>query len=137
MSRVSFIGRVITDPELKESARKVPYIRLVMFEQLGYGPKARKQDYHVWTFGERALELHERGVKKGSLLWVSGPLELVDYLQQDGITKDKKLKVKLHDWDYVTSMNWKKSRDKQKSGPEPETAAPAEVIDGERDALPE
>lgn len=41
------------------------------------------------------------GVGKGSVLWVSGSLELEEYAKKDGVTRDKRLKLKLKDWGFA------------------------------------
>ena len=72
-------------------------------------------------------------VRKGSLIWVSGSLELEEYTRNDGKTHDKRLKLKLGDWDYIPA-----SQSKPECGvPQSEPAVPVGMVDGEREALPE
>ncbi len=78
-----------------------------------------------------AKQLHEAGVGKGSQIWVSGSLELTDFVKKDGVTHDKALKLKLRDWGPAGSET-------KADFPRPDQhdAALAGVIDGEREALP-
>ena len=46
-------------------------------------------------------------MRKGSLIWVSGSLELEEYTKNDGETHDKRLKLKLDDWDYIPAFQGK------------------------------
>ena len=67
------------------------------------------------------------------MIWVSGSLELEEYTKNDGKTHDKRLKLKLDDWDYVPAF-----QSKTESGiPQSEIPGPMGTVDGEREALPE
>ena len=133
MAKLMCIGRVTADLELRESARKESYIRFSLAENLGYGETAHTQYYQVWAWGHLAKNLVNRKVRKGSLIWVSGSLELEDYTKKDQVTHDKRLKLKLDDWNYVPA-----SHSKTESGiPRSEYTGPMGTVDGEREALPE
>ncbi len=133
MAKLMCIGRVTADLEPCESTRKEPYIRFSLAERLGYGETARTQYFQVWAWGHFARNLINRKVRKGSLIWVSGSLELEEYTRKDGKTKDKRLKLKLDDWDYVPAF-----QSKTESGAsQPEPASSPELVDGEREPLPE
>lgn len=47
MAKLMCIGRVTADLELRESARKEPYVRFSLAEKLGYGETARTQYFQV------------------------------------------------------------------------------------------
>ena len=133
MAKLMCIGRVTADLELRESARKESYIRFSLAENLGYGETVRTQYYQVWAWGHLAKNLVNRKVRKGSLIWGSGSLELEKYTKKDQVTHDKRLKLKLDDWDYVPAF-----QNKTESGiPQSEDHAPTGTVDGEREALPE
>ena len=68
---------------------------------------------------------------KGSVLWVSGSLELEEYAKKDGVTRDKRLKLKLKDWGFVPSQQHQGRPGQDQSIP------PQGTIDGEREDLPE
>ena len=101
MSHLVAIGRVTADLELKMSVRQNPYIQFSLAEQIGYGETARTQYIQVWAWGVLTQQLLDRSVRKGSLISVSGSLELEEYTKKDGVTRDKRLKLKLTDWDFV------------------------------------
>lgn len=138
MSQLITTGRVITDLELKSSAKQNLYIHFTLVERIGYGEAARSQAVSVWAWGYLAEQLKRFRVKKGSLIWVSGSLELEEFVQKDGVTRDKRLKLKLNDWGFVPKET---DRFPKKEKAAPESSAPASekagVIDGEREALPE
>lgn len=141
MAKLLSFGRVTNDLELRQSARQNPYVRFGLAERIGYGERARTQYYEVWAWGQTAQHLVARGVKRGSLIWVSGSLELVDYTKKDGVTKDKQLKLRLDDWGYAPQAGAPasgKSQVKEEGvSPEPETHVRPDVVDGEREVLPE
>ena len=139
MAQVHIIGRVTADLEMQTSQSKKPYIRFSIAETVGYNETAKTQYAQVWAFGQHADHLMLRKVRKGSLLRVSGSLELEEFTKQDGITADKRLKVKMESWGYVDAGKPKKglSGDDTQPDKEPDSPAPDGVIDGERDHLPE
>jgi single-stranded DNA-binding protein len=142
MSQIHTIGRVTADFELQTSINDVPYVRFSLAERLGYGERARTQYLQVWAWREDAERLMKYKVKKGSLLWVSGSLELETFQKRDAKTKDRRLKVTLDNWGFVPGG--------KASAPPPDTEAPhvstspddAEQatpdgeIDGDREPLP-
>ena len=132
MAKLMCIGRVTADLELRESARKEPYVRFSLAENLGYGETARTQYFQVWAWGHLAKNLVKRKVRKGSLIWVSGSLELEEYARQDGVTRDKRLKLKLNEWGFVPAAqrpDWTPEHEKDVPAPD--------LVDGDRDGLPE
>lgn len=140
MAQTTTIGRVTADLELKTSVNKNPYLLFSIAERIGYGEKGRTQYFQVWAWGDLARQLIRRGVKRGSLIWVSGSLELTAYTKKDGVTRDKQMKLTLKDWDFVPDTG----RSRQKPGQTADTAKvsapaplPAKIIDGERENLPE
>ena len=71
------------------------------------------------------------GVGKGSVLWVSGSLELEEYAKKDGVTRDKRLKLKLKDWGFASTQQPQGRPGQDQSIP------PPDIVDGEREDLPE
>lgn len=132
MAQASTIGRVTSDLELKFSAKKVPYLRFTIAERVGYRDSAHTQYIQVWAWDSMAKRLVDSGVKKGSLLRVSGSLELEEYTRQDGVTRDKRLKLRLKDWGLPPAAQ------RQEGAPRPvrEVSAP-EIINGDLEPLPE
>ena len=131
MSQLYCTGRVVSELELKTSAKQVPYVCFPIAERVGYGKTAHTQYISVWAWGAMARQLVGDGVGKGSVLWVSGSLELAEYAKKDGVTRDKRLKLKLKDWGLVPGQPAQGEPGQDQSIPPPGT------IDGEREDLPE
>ncbi len=141
MSLSFTIGHVTADLELQTSTNGVPYVRFSLAETLGYGETARTQFLQVWAWREDAARLIKRKVKKGSLIWVSGSLEMESYQKRDGQTTDKRLKVTLDNWDYVSGGKATAGRTDMvvpHEGPSPDTSQALSdgEIDGDREHLP-
>lgn len=131
MSQLYCTGRVVSDLELKTSQKSVPYVCFPIAERVGYGRTAHTQYISVWAWSTMACQLVSDGVGKGSVLWVSGSLELEEYVKKDGVTRDKRLKLKLKDWGFAPTQQPQGEPDQAKDIPPPGT------IDGERESLPE
>lgn len=136
MSQLFAMGRVTTDLELKTSTNGNKYTQFSLMERINFGENARNQFIQVWAWGNLVQQLIQLGVKTGSLVWVSGSLELEDYVKKDGKTRDKRLKLKLKDWGFVPRDKIIK---KQKGTSTSHDAASDKVgvIDGDRETLPE
>ena len=72
MSQLFTTGRVVTDLELRSSAKQNLYIHFTLVERIGYGETARSQAMNVWAWGYLAEQLKRFRVKKGSLIWEIG-----------------------------------------------------------------
>lgn len=131
MSQLYCTGRVVSELELKTSQKSEPYVCFPIAERVGYGRIAHTQYISVWAWGAMARQLVIDGVGKGSVLWVSGSLELEEYVKKDGVTRDKRLKLKLKDWGFAPTQQPQGEPDQAKDIPPPGT------IDGERESLPE
>ena len=103
MAQLYTIGWAASEPRHGTSANQNPYTMFSLGERIGYGQRARTQYYQVWARGDVMRRLRKAGVKKGSLLWVSGSLELEEYTRKDGVTRDKGLRLELSDWGFVPS----------------------------------
>jgi single-stranded DNA-binding protein len=135
-------GCVTADLELKTSANKNCYVRFDLAENIWVSKTMRTQYLQVWAWEENAKQLIKRKVKKNSLIWVSGTLILEKYKKQDGITTDKRLKVILDNWGYISGKpkNGSSGNDIT-SGDEAVTHNPLDtfhdgVIDGDKETLP-
>ena len=118
------------------TAERSDHVTVILMERINFGENARNQFIQVWAWGNLAQQLIQLGVKTGSLVWVSGSLELEDYVKKDGKTRDKRLKLKLKDWGFVPRDKITK---KQKGTSTSRDAASDKVgvIDGDRETLPE
>ena len=103
--------------------------------------EARKTaDRNTFKFALGAMTpkgLSRPAQKKGSLIWVSGSLELETFTKRDGITTDKRLKLLLDNWGFIPAPA-SKEHPRSAEQPSPETPAPmkAPEIDGDREPLP-
>lgn len=137
MAHLYVIGRITTDLELKHGQNSNPYVRFSFAENIGSKDRARTQYYQVWAWNEDATRLINAGVKKGSLIFIAGTVELEIYTKKDGLTVDKRLKVSLNDWGFVPFGNSRESNAlHNKSSADDAPYMPA-FIDGDRDNLPE
>ena len=129
MALIHVIGRITTDLEMKYGDSKAPYVRFGLAERIGYSDQARTQFYQVWAWKDTAEALIRSGLKKGSLVQLSGTLTLEEYVKPDGVTNDKRLKVSLNQGSFIPVS---KSGINATSSP-----STVEAIDGDKDPLPE
>lgn len=136
MSTLHVIGRVMNDLELKSSAKQKPYTRFTLCERVGFGEYAHLQHIQVWAWNDLATELVQSGIQKGRMIQADGFLELEEYVTKGGKSRDKRLKLKLTDW--APAPHGKGER-KGPCRPAFQESKPdtADIIDGERDELPE
>ena len=140
MAQAIAFGRVTTGLELKTSAKNNPYVMFSLAEHIGFGETAHTQFIQVWAWGHLAQQLVKCGVTKESLIWASGFLELSDYTRKDGVIRDKHLKLTLKDWGFLPGTGRSRQEPASQTGAmEAPAAEPptADVIDGEREELPE
>lgn len=88
MAQVNVIGRITADLELKTSEKSNPYVRFDIAENIGSRQTLHTQYFQVCAWGEDANRLMKAHAKKGSLIWVTGSLELEPYTKRDGISID-------------------------------------------------
>ena len=131
MAQTYVIGRVTADLERKISINQHPYVRFDIAENIGGRGHSRTQYFQISAMGGDADRLFRACVKKGSLIWVSGSLELEIFTGKDGSTTDKRLKILLDNWGFVPVVN----KDVLEQPPSKLTAASVE-IDGDREPLP-
>ena len=138
MAQVNVIGRVTADLELKTSVNDRPYVRFDIAENIGSKESVRTQYLQVCAMGGDAERIVRARVKKGSLIWVSGSLELEVFTKKDGITNDKRLKVLLDNWGFVPVGSGRADNNAlNNESPEMTAVETSATIDGDRDTLPE
>lgn len=100
-AQITMAGRVTQDVELKQSPRNnAPYLRANLAVNEGYGEHTHTSYYQCWFEGEEATRASKAGVRKGSLLFISGALSIVDTQRKDG-TPITVAKVSRCRWDYI------------------------------------
>lgn len=123
MAQVYVIGRVNADLELKTGEKNTGYLRFDIAENIGYHQNQRGQYLQICAMGEDTERLVCAHVKKGSLIWVSGSLELEQFTKKDGVTADKRLKVLLDNCGFVPAGSFRKSSEISEKQP-PEFSPP-------------
>ncbi len=135
MAQVIVFGQVEDDLELKTSQKGNVYVCFLLLERLS---KGRYQQYQVWAWGEDAQRLGRLRVKKGSMIWLTGSLQLVDCTVNHGQNKTKLLKVALTDWGYLPTQRLTPSSTHPAALADKEQPPdfPGGTLDGDRDTLP-
>lgn len=134
MAHITMFGRVMQDLTPKESHSRQPYVCFDLMEQNGGSPP---DFYQVWANGTHVARLKRLGVKKGSMIWITGSQKLVDIQMKDGKTV-KKPKIWLTDFGLLPG-----AAKQQAESPQQETNVqaaplmPPEALDGDRTPLPE
>ena len=83
---------------------------------------------------DMAQRLAKCSLSNGDFIFLSGTLELEEFTKKDGITKDKRLKLRLDDWAPVPQKRETIRPVQNETEVFPVTA---EQIDGDREELPE
>lgn len=100
------IGRVTKDLEVQHSTSGIPYVRFCLAVNKGYGTHAHAVFPQCWIFGQDNVDrIVKAKVGKGSLLHISGDIDLVEYEQkQDGIAeKTTAMKIIVWNWGFIPS----------------------------------
>ena len=138
MAQVNVIGRITADLELRTSEKNNLYVRFDIAENIGSRQNLHTQYFQICAWGEDAKRLEKARAKKGSLIWVTGSLELEPYTKRDGVTIDKRMKILLDNWGFVPVGTAKTTKNglAQEVPETPSQTIGLEGIDGDRDILP-
>ena len=82
-------------------------------------------------------QLADADIRKDSRIWVQGFLELVDCTRNGGSERDKRLKLSLTGWQLKSPRTERRPARKQSPGAARPPLPPVEVVDGDRERLPE
>ncbi len=136
MAQIFAFGRVENDLVPQKSQRDSTYVCFGFTEQTG---KGQFQYYQVWAWDDEVSRLMQLGVKKESRLWITGTQRLVDCTSGHGKEKAKVLKIYLSNFGFLPGRFQKESPADFPNDPETAESAPPpmEVLDGERESLPE
>ena len=119
MAEVHVFGRVTNDLQLKMSHRQVPYVSFGLVEWIGRRDTGHRQYFEVWAWGTDALSLADAEIRKDSRIW------------------DKRLKLSLTGWQLKPPRTERRPARKQSPGAARPPLPPVEVVDGDRERLPE
>lgn len=98
---ITLTGRVTADLELQTSAGGTEYIQFNVAVNKGYGEQEHPNFYQCVLFGKAAERLSKAGVKKGSLLFITGDLDLVEYTRKADGSKGMLPKITVYEWSYI------------------------------------
>ena len=133
MAQINVIGYVTQDIILKQSRGGNAYAHFILKE---YISKNRYQTYQVWIWENTLPKLKRFQIKKGSLIWITGSLELVDYNATNRQEKIQILRINCNDLGVIRvnlAENMATESMTAESTPE---GLPVE-LDGDRNQLPE
>ena len=100
MLTVNMVGRVTKDFEVQYSKESQPYVRFNFVVNKGFGENAHPVFLQCWVFGSAVDRLVKAKVGKGSLLYITGDLDITKF-QKDTTTELTIPKVIVLDWGYV------------------------------------
>lgn len=98
---ITLTGRVTADLELQTSQNSTQYIQFNVAVNKGFGEQEHANFYQCILFGKAAERLSKAGVKKGSLLFITGDLDLVEYTRKSDGSKGMIPKITVYEWNYV------------------------------------
>ncbi len=102
MTSITLICRPTKDPELRTSPSGVTFTNLDVAVTKGYGDKEHPNYFRAFCKNEMAQRVINAGVKKGSLIYITGDLDIRPYTKKDG-TIGLSNEITVFDWGYVNS----------------------------------
>lgn len=98
---ITLTGRATADLEIQTSSNGTAYIQFNVAVNKGFGEQEHANFYQCILFGKAAERLSKAGVKKGSLLFITGDLDLVEYTRKADGSKGMIPKITVYEWSYV------------------------------------
>ena len=123
---ITLTGRVTADLEIQSSSNGTAYIQFNVAVNKGYGEQEHANFYQCILFGKAAERLSKAGVKKGSLLFITGDLDLVEYTRKTDGSKGMIPKITVYEWNYVPTGKRTEGSNANNTG----GSAPASADDG-------
>jgi len=96
MLTINAIGRVTKDLEVQYSKAHEPYVRFNFAVNKGYGENAHPVFLQCWVFGGSVERLVKAKVGKGSLLHITGDLDITKFKKKDGETELSGRRIRGH-----------------------------------------
>nr|WP_300813819.1 single-stranded DNA-binding protein [uncultured Acetatifactor sp.] len=81
---ITLTGRVTADLELQTSQNRTEYVQFNVAVNKGYGEQEHANFYQCVLFGKAAERIVNAGARKGSLLFITGDLDIVEFTRKDG-----------------------------------------------------
>ena len=98
---ITLTGRVTADLELQTSQNHTEYVQFNVAVNKGFGEQEHPNFYQCVLFGKAAEKVCKAGVKKGSLLFITGDLDLVEYTRKSDGSKGMIPKITVYEWNYI------------------------------------
>ena len=98
---ITLTGRVTADLELQTSSNGTEYIQFNVAVNKGYGEQEHANFYQCVLFGKAAERISKAGVRKGSLLFITGDLDLVEFTRKSDGSKGTIPKITVYEWNYI------------------------------------
>ena len=102
MSSITIICRPTKDPELKSSPSGVIFTTLDVAVTKGFGDKEHPNYFRAYCKNDMAQRVINAGVKKGSLIYITGDLDIRPFTRKDGSTGTAN-EITVFDWGYVNT----------------------------------
>ena len=102
MSSITIICRPTRDPELKSSPSGVIFTTLDVAVTKGFGDKEHPNYFRAYCKNDMAQRVINAGVKKGSLIYITGDLDIRPFTRKDGSTGTAN-EIIVFDWGYVNT----------------------------------
>lgn len=100
-------GRVTADFELQTSQNNNTYVQFFIAVNKGYGEHQHANFFQCTLFGNAAQRILNAKVRKGSLISVTGDLDLVEYTRVNDGTKGMIPKINVFDWSFAPTVRVK------------------------------
>ena len=102
MSSITIICRPTRDPELRSSPSGVIFTTLDVAVTKGFGDKEHPNYFRAYCKNDMAQRVINAGVKKGSLIYITGDLDIRPFTRKDGSTGTAN-EITVFDWGYVNT----------------------------------
>ena len=119
MSSITIICRPTRDPELNSAPSGVIFTTLDVSVTKGFGDKEHPNYFRAYCKNDMAQRVINAGVKKGSLIYITGDLDIRPFTRKDGSTGTAN-EITVFDWGYVNT-----GKPKSEDGTQTQNGAPA------------
>ena len=100
-TQISLMGRVTADLEIQTSTNGTDYIQFNVAVNKGFGEQEHPNFYQCVLFGKATERISKAGVKKGSLLFITGDLDLVEFTRKADGSKGMIPKITVYEEDMI------------------------------------
>ena len=133
MAQINVIGFVTEDLSPRQGQKELAYVRFLFKEQIG---NSRYQYYNVWVWGNLATHMIRLNIKKGSMLLLSGSLELATKASKDGKGQNVYMNIHCKYFEFIPFRRTEKQTAESMTAESAPEGLPEE-LDGDRNQLPE